>query len=69
MNETKAEKIVRLQSEIAERQSQLQYLVCGDPRKGVLAQPLGMSDAMRRQDAIPVLQKLQEWLINHNNNR
>lgn len=33
--ETWAEEVQRLQREIAERQSRLQYLICGDPRQSV----------------------------------
>lgn len=35
MPETVAEEIARLRREIGERQSRLQFLVCGDPRVGV----------------------------------
>lgn len=36
MDETKAEKIARLQREIGERQAELAVLICGDPHKTVI---------------------------------
>lgn len=35
MTETWAEEVTRLQQEIADRQSRLHRLICGDPREGV----------------------------------
>ncbi len=41
--ETKTEEIARLHHEIGERQSRLQFLVCGDPRIGVSFGPEGLT--------------------------
>ncbi len=50
MAETIAEEIARLQQEIGERQSRLQFLVLGDPRIGVHIGPQGCSTINHARD-------------------
>ena len=49
--ETRAEKIVRLQREISVRQMELQYLVLGDPRVCVSSEQFGWAspDAQKKE--------------------
>jgi hypothetical protein len=59
MEETKHQKLARLLQEIADRQAQVQYLVCGDPRECVSGESF-VSTRMNPLTGLPDTYTLKE---------